>query len=355
MKLLKSFLKKYYNYLLFILVAIITVTIIRKEVKLEEFMNVIYQSNLTFLSISVLLLVVYWLIETYLLVLLIRFEYPTESFHHAFTVMMIGQYYNQVTPSSTGGQPLQLLEMSSQGIKLGVGTAVLVQKYALYQLSVTIVGILGILTNIPEIISWPPLGRLLLYIGFSINFLGAVIILLVTFNPKIAESLLNNILKICLKLHILNDKEKWSNRIDHFVLEYTYAIKGLKKRKVKSILLLIINIIAIFIYYAITFTIFKSLNVDNITIFKVILLQSVCYLMIAFVPLPGAAGGAEIGFVIVFGALLGSTKSSVALLAWRIITFYLILAAGGIYIAIHSLTKSKNRTKLEHKELNEGD
>lgn len=336
-----SFIKKYYNYFLFILVAFITCFIIYKEVKLEDLLSVIKYSNIYLLLVSIFVLVLYWLLEAFMLFILIRYEFPEEKFSHAFTLMMIGQYYNQVTPSSTGGQPLQLIEMVSKGIKPGAGTAVLVQKYALYQLSVTIVGIIGIFINISQILSWPAFSQLLLVVGLIVNALGSILIIIVALRPKIAHSLLFGLLKIGLKLHLIRNRKKWEVRIDNFISDYQQAVGRLKDHTLKFLLLFLINIFAILIYFSISYFIFKSFGISDIGIWQIIFLQSVCYLMMAFIPLPGAAGGAELSFLIVFAALVSASTISVALIAWRIITFYFILGFGGIYIATHSIINAK--------------
>ncbi len=340
---IKKFIKNNYNYLIFLFVAVITIYIIRKEVNLEEFMSVINHSNIFYLFLSLCLLGLYWVIETGLLLILIRYEYPNASFKTAFTIVIVGQYYNQVTPSSSGGQPMQLLELMTSGVKAGTGIAILVQKYALYQIAITTIGIAGILTNLPLVLAWPGYAQLFLLFGLVFNIGGVVLILLVTFKPKLAEKFLYGLLNLGLKLHIVKNEKKWSDRIKQFVFEYSTSVKKLTTRLTSSLILVFFNIIAILIFYLITYTILKALGIPNINIFEILMLQALCYLMIAFVPLPGAAGGAEIGFVLVFSTLLGSAESSVALLAWRFITFYFIIFFGAVYIAIHELRRGKKK------------
>lgn len=72
-----------------------------------------------------------------------RRENPDEKIPFAWTLTIVGQYYNLITPSAIGGQPLQLYEMAKKGYGFGVGTAVLVQKYALYRVTVTFLAILA--------------------------------------------------------------------------------------------------------------------------------------------------------------------------------------------------------------------
>ena len=51
----------------------------------------------------------------------------------------------------------------------------------------------------------------------------------------------------------------------------------------------------------------------------------------SFIPLPGAAAGAEIGFHTVFGLFFPASVLSLAILLWRLFTFYLPILVGGVF------------------------
>lgn len=57
--------------------------------------------------------------------------------------MITGAYYNMLSPSSTAGQPLMILKMSEA--HYGDATAVVTQKYVVYQFGVTLYAIPGII------------------------------------------------------------------------------------------------------------------------------------------------------------------------------------------------------------------
>lgn len=61
---------------------------------INEFVSILHESNLSFLAVGLLFMILYWLLEAYMLQSLIRHDYPEESFGHSFTLTMIGQYYN---------------------------------------------------------------------------------------------------------------------------------------------------------------------------------------------------------------------------------------------------------------------
>ena len=65
----------------------------------------------------------------------------------------------------------------------------------------------------------------------------------------------------------------------------------------------------------------------------------------AFIPTPGSAGGAEACFLLIFGPVFGASYTPVAMILWRIITFYFIFLFGGIYSSLHSIKTGKEKGK----------
>ena len=57
----------------------------------------------------------------------------------------------------------------------------------------------------------------------------------------------------------------------------------------------------------------------------------------SFVPLPGAAGGAELGFHTVFAMFFPKGFLNLAIILWRLLTFYLPILAGGCFTAFSGL------------------
>ena len=68
---------------------------------------------------------------------------------------------------------------------------------------------------------------------------------------------------------------------------------------------------------------------------------SCAYIMIigSFVPIPGATGGIEFGFVQFFGNFITGSKLSAMMLVWRFITYYFSLILGAIALNIKKVRK----------------
>ena len=81
---------------------------------------------------------------------------------------------------------------------------------------------------------------------------------------------------------------------------------------------------------------FTSLNVlDTLTSSAYVLLMG------AFVPIPGASGGIEYGYMKFFGNFLSKTKTSATLVIWRFITYYFGMILGMIVFNMDERKKHK--------------
>jgi uncharacterized protein (TIRG00374 family) len=87
---------------------------------------------------------------------------------------------------------------------------------------------------------------------------------------------------------------------------------------------------------------FLGVPVDPVLFF---LLQWVIFTVMMFVPTPGASGGAEAAFLLVYSALLPARVLGVATAGWRFLTFYLQLAVGSALFAVLNALDARDRRR----------
>jgi uncharacterized protein (TIRG00374 family) len=83
-------------------------------------------------------------------------------------------------------------------------------------------------------------------------------------------------------------------------------------------------------------------HVDPVLFF---LLQWVIFTAMNFVPTPGASGGAEAAFVLVYSALLPARVIGIATAGWRLLTFYFQLTLGSILFTLLNLSNARERVR----------
>lgn len=88
---------------------------------------------------------------------------------------------------------------------------------------------------------------------------------------------------------------------------------------------------------------------SGISIIKIISAQAFLSLVMAFVPVPGAGIAAEGGFYLLFNTFFEKEKINMAILFWRIYTFYLPIFIGAIFM-IKVNKKDKLMKEVEENE-----
>ena len=121
----------------------------------QQFGNVFHTiSNLTpgFLSLGVLISLVYFLFEGEIFRLLLRSQGYRISVVEGLKNALLGLYYSYITPSSTGGQPMQSAYLLRDNkIPAGISTAVLIVKFMCFQCAfvlVSVVSFIGMYGNL---------------------------------------------------------------------------------------------------------------------------------------------------------------------------------------------------------------
>ena len=75
------------------------------------------------------------------------------------------------------------------------------------------------------------------------------------------------------------------------------------------------------------------------------MLQSLLYTAVAYFPLPGAAGASESGFYVIFSTFFSKGLVVAAMILWRIMTYYIILAVGSLIVVFDELAIMRRQKK----------
>lgn len=256
---------------------------------------------------------------------------------------IIVQFFNGITPFSTGGQPMEVYMLTEHDIRASHGTNFIIQNFIFYQIALVIFGIFAVIYNaifhlFPEV----PILRNLVLLGFLINTLVAVFLLVIACSKKTTTFLTKTSINLLVKIKIIKNKEqvkgRWQERIEEFH-KSTKALAGRKRLVISGIIL---NLISLACFYLVPLFIVYSMH-DFTSLKAVESMVASAYVLIigSFVPIPGASGGIEYGFLSFFHAFLSSGVTSAVLLVWRFITYYLPMIIGAIVFNIDEGEKKK--------------
>lgn len=267
------------------------------------------------------------------------------TFKKSYKMLLITKFFNGITPFSSGGQPMQIYMLKKDGVRLTKATNIIIQNFIIYQAALVLLGIVAIVTNYYlRIFTEVTLLKQLVTVGFLINTLVMVGLIVISFSSKFNHFIISKTIAILSKLKLVKNKEekqeKWREKVDDFHEGTEY----LKKNKLLCLRAFIYNIIYLTLTYLMPYFVILALSETipaGVTPIKVICSSAYVLIMGSFVPIPGASGGIEFGYFKFFGNFIKGSILKASLLIWRTISYYLPMIVGGMLFSIN--TKSEEQ------------
>ena len=298
--------------------------------------NQIITMDIKYLFIAFFLLLIFWIFRSYPMYSFCKKINDNFKYKNAFQLTLRTQFFNAVTPFATGGQPYQIYYLKQCGINYAASTGIVLQNFIVYQIALVTLGLIALFCNmIFGIFNNAPLLQKLIALGFIINTLVIVVMFLVAFDRKVNKKLISLGIIVLTKLHIVKDKEKQLKKWDESINSFHESAKILLKDKMNFFCNILYNFIALCCLYLIPF--FVYIAMDKAVGFNPgIAIITSAYIMIigSFVPIPGATGGLEYGFVQFYGNFFTGSILSATMLVWRFITYYFGLIVGALALNV---------------------
>lgn len=262
----------------------------------------------------------------------------------AFKTVMLGRYYDKITPAAVGGQPAQIMQMRKTGkIPIGMTTAIPIFSMIAGQITFIIIAIpvlliYGMKSPVLATTAW--IG-LLFYAFWPLMVAGTM------FLPKPTAKFINFAVRFLAKIKIVKNRDVAVKKVEEEVSEYAKDVKLLTKKPLVSggvlLMSLLSNILISFVPYFVLKAFGGDIDFGECFILT-IMVESAVY----FAPTPGNSGVAEGTFYIVFSRL-STGYVFWAMMIWRLFSYYIYIMVGPmIYLYIY--LKIRRRKKHDHQE-----
>ena len=172
--------KKYI--VLFILLVLVVIFIVLKGADIESVWNAMKNADQKWLTAGLGLAAVFNIAEGInLRKVLVSFGYRV-SFKEAMKYAYIGYFFSSVTPSATGGQPLQLYAMSKDKIHVAHGTMALLTELTSFQIAAFLMENIAAFWILTGRIHLNKIMLILVLVGYIMNlvFIAALMIVIVS-------------------------------------------------------------------------------------------------------------------------------------------------------------------------------
>jgi len=283
------------NTIIFLFFISLTFFVIFKEDNVGEIFKIIQKVDIKFIAIAILCMCCFILSEGINIARTLKLLGCKVNFINSIKYALVGFFFSSVTPSASGGDPMQLYYMKKDGLPIGHSALALLTEFSSFQFVTVIIALIGFIINYNFIQNSVGNIKYLLLIGVAINVAILAIILLTIFSNKIIHILLNLVCKILEKLHykkVESFKEKCLEQIQ----EYKAGSKLLKRNKKILAKIILTTIVQIVLYHSIPYIIYLSFGLNEANFLQFLSLQAVLYISVSSIPLPGAVGASEIRF-----------------------------------------------------------
>ena len=267
------------------------------------------------------------------------------TFFKSYRMILITKFFNGITPFSTGGQPMQIYMLKKDGIRLTKATNIIVQNFIIYQAALVMLGIIAVTYNhFNRIFTEVTILKQLVMLGFISNTLVMLGLVVISFSNKFNHFLVEKGIVILHKIHIVKDKkkslDKWNEKVDDFYEGTEY----LKNNKMLCFRTFMYNLIYLSLVYLMPYFVILAINNGphaGITPINCICSSAYILIMGSFVPIPGASGGIEYGYLTFFSNFIGGSLIKASLIIWRTISYYLPMIIGGILFSVRTKRDEK--------------
>lgn len=285
--------------------------------------------NWLFLIIAFAAIVVYWVLESTCMQLICNSMFKGFSFIKTNIVTVIGQYFNCITPLSSGGQPMQAYYYARFGLPAHYSLPMLLCRFIVYQLTMTVYAIIVLVLRFNYFTDDLRPIMYLVAIGFAGGFLLIAMLFALAFAKNSVIKATRWAIQLAGRIGVLKKPEETLVSATTSLEESYEGIRFLLKEPALLIKVSLVTFVQLTVYFSMSWLIFAGFGLESNDYFTVVSCQAFIYLIASFVPLPGAVGAAE-GSYIVFFNYVYSDPSIVALstFIWRFFTFYLPIVLG---------------------------
>lgn len=319
--------------------------------KIDHVVSALKSINPLFIVLCVLFMGGYWMCEAVSVYVILKPLHPQIRFGQCWANTIIGQYFNCITPFASGGQPMQAYYYVQGGVPLGAGLTALLSRFIVYQFALTVYSVFTLVFGLNRFGDELSKKGLLLFviIGFVINTAVIVFLLGIALWKNGTLKVANALISLLAKLKIIKNPLRRRLYITREANKFFTNFKFIKKNAWVIIKSCFFTFLQLTLFFSITYLLCIGFDKDPRSYLKVISYQAYVNMITSFIPLPGAIGGAELGFSGFFNGIFGD-YTNVAMMLWRILTFYLPILVGIAHILTMRNMGYKEPSNLEAME-----
>ena len=246
----------------------------------------------------------------------------------AFETVVLGKYYDCITPSGAGGQPFQIYHLHSTGYTGGAKSAMPLAAFMSTQYAFVLLAFVLFIFNSEAA---DAVGiRIAAYAGLVAYSAVPTMVALSALSPALAGRIVGCFVRLGAKLRLVKNAEETTEKATAALHRYSESLKIIARSRQLLVGLFALSLIYQTALCSIPFFVVRIFGGDLRYVESLTMCLYV-YASVTLVPTPGNAGAAEGSFYILFDQL-DTSGVFWAMLIWRFLCYYLFILMGlGVY------------------------
>ena len=264
-------------------------------------------------------------------------------FSYLLFVSIAGQYYSNITPGASGGQPMQIYHLRRRGVPTAIATSALVVRFISFQAMLSVLGTVfwiaygGFVAQNVGSHLW------ILLVGYIYNTLMVTGLLVLVLYQPIINWFVRKVVHLGAKLRLVKHPEQTTSRSLSIAASFHDSMKMVVSKRGHATVQLLIGGAQLMALMSVIWFVYSGLGLKGASYGQLVSLNLMEYLSAAYTPLPGASGATEGVFSLYFGKVFPDGLCFAALLLWRFFTYYFSLLLGAVVVTIGGLRSGKPR------------
>ena len=257
-----------------------------------------------------------------------------------FLFSSVGFFFSCITPSASGGQPMQIYYMKKEKISIPVSTVILMIVTITYKLVLVVIGIgiaifgRGFLHKYLE-------GILpVFYLGLALNIFCVTFMTILVFHPLLAKAIMVKGMKLLERLHLVKKKDGRLKKLEDSMDTYRNTAAYLKNNPFVIVKVIGITFIQRMALFAVTWFVYQAFGLHGTGFWEILFLQAVISVSVDMLPLPGGMGISETLFLNIFSPVFGGLLLPGMVLS-RGLGYYGELLISAVFTVVAQLTIGK--------------
>lgn len=338
--------KKYITSLFFfLLLVILTFYLIYKNNDINSIITSLNNISYEYIVLGIGLVLLYLFTGSIYIKIILKSLNNKIHLWQGFVYSCVEFYFSAITPSSTGGQPVQAYYMRKDNISYSKSTVTLLLNTITFKLVLIVFGLVAMIFFPSLIFNNSTLFTIIFIFGFVINLIVIFCCLMLVFSKYWVKVIAELGIKLGAKLRIIKNKEE---KLEHFynsLKEYRESAKYIKQHLNVSVKVFFITLIQRLAMFSTAYVVYKAFGLSGYSYIELVIIQIAVAIAIDSLPLPGGIGASEAMMLLIYDKVFGKEVALPAMLVTRGISYYFLLIFSSIVVIINHV-----RVSLKTKE-----